>query len=147
MRMKRGKEKMETTSKLLYVCSPYRGDTKRNKQYARELTRLAIDNGFCPVTVHLYLTEVLNDEIEEERKTGLEAGIEILDSCKYILVGGRYGISEGMDREIRRAIEKGKIMLRQDGQDIKLIQSLAKIAEEAGTELWVDPVPMMMPGA
>ena len=43
---------------LLYVCSPYRGDTKRNKEYARKLTRAAINNGFVPVTVHLYLTEV-----------------------------------------------------------------------------------------
>ena len=38
---------------LLYVCSPYRGDTKRNKEYARKLTRAAINNGFVPVTVHL----------------------------------------------------------------------------------------------
>ena len=29
---------------LLYVCSPYRGDTKRNKEYARKLTRAALDN-------------------------------------------------------------------------------------------------------
>lgn len=34
---------------LLYVCSPYRGDTKRNKEYARKLTRAAINNGFVPV--------------------------------------------------------------------------------------------------
>lgn len=31
---------------LLYVCSPYRGDTKRNKEYARKLTRAAINNGY-----------------------------------------------------------------------------------------------------
>lgn len=27
---------------LLYVCSPYRGDTKRNKEYARKLTLAAL---------------------------------------------------------------------------------------------------------
>ena len=48
-------------SDLLYVCSPYRGDTKRNKEYARKLTRAAINNGFVPVTVHLYLTEVTDE--------------------------------------------------------------------------------------
>ena len=88
-------------SELLYVCSPYRGDTKRNKAYARELTRLALNNNFCPVTVHLYLTEATDDNIPEERQMGMDAGIEILDSCKYILIGGRYGISEGMSRLIR----------------------------------------------
>ena len=44
---------------LVYVCSPYRGDIRRNKEYARELTKIALDNGFLPVTVHLYLTEVV----------------------------------------------------------------------------------------
>lgn len=51
---------------LLYVCSPYRGDTKRNKEYARKLTRAALDNGFIPVTVHLYLTEATDDTNPEE---------------------------------------------------------------------------------
>lgn len=60
---------------LLYVCSPYRGDTKRNKEYARKLTRAAINNGFVPVTVHLYLTEVTDDQNPEERSRGMAADI------------------------------------------------------------------------
>lgn len=116
MRMKRGKEKMETTSKLLYVCSPYRGDTKRNKQYARELTRLALENGFCPVTVHLYLTEVTDDNNPIERNLGMSAGMGILDHCKYILIGERYGISEGMAREIERALDTKKIFIVPDNK-------------------------------
>lgn len=96
---------------LLYVCSPFRGEVKRNKDYARELTRKAIDNGFVPVAVHLYLTETLDDNKPEERAKGMEAGETILDNCKFILVGGRYGISEGMASEIKRAIEKGKVFL------------------------------------
>ena len=75
---------------LLYVCSPYRGDTKRNKEYARKLTRAAINNGFVPVTVHLYLTEVTDDQNPEERRRGMAAGMKILENCKYILVGDKY---------------------------------------------------------
>ena len=102
---------------LLYVCSPYRGtpeQIKRNKEYARELTRAAILNGFIPVTVHLYLTEALDDTIEEEREVGVEAGKEILKHCKYMLCGTRYGISEGMTAEMELGQQLGIIKLTEN---------------------------------
>lgn len=106
---------------LLYVCSPYRGDTKRNKEYARKLTRAALDNGFIPVTVHLYLTEATDDTNLEERVRGMAAGMKILENCKYILVGDRYGISEGMKAELTFAAVKGKIMLYEKDGKIYLV--------------------------
>lgn len=106
---------------LLYVCSPYRGDTKRNKEYARKLTRAAINNGFIPVTVHLYLTEATDDTNPEERVRGMAAGMKILENCKYILVGDRYGISEGMKAELTFAAVKGKIMLYEKDGKIYLV--------------------------
>lgn len=106
---------------LLYVCSPYRGDTKRNKEYARKLTRAAPDNGFIPVTVHLYLTEATDDTNPEERVRGMAAGMKILENCKYILVGDRYGISEGMKAELTFAAVKGKIMLYEKDGKIYLV--------------------------
>lgn len=108
---------------LLYVCSPYRGDTKRNKEYARKLTRAALDNGFIPVTVHLYLTEATDDTNPEERVRGMAAGMKILENCKYILVGDRYGISEGMKAEMTFAAVKGKIMLYEKDGKIYLVNS------------------------
>lgn len=102
---------------LLYVCSPYRGEIRRNKEYARELTREAINRGFAPVTVHLYLTEVLDDNKPKERNRGMAAGQEILKRCGYILLGDRYGISEGMKEEITLAALKGLTMLyEKDGK-------------------------------
>lgn len=106
---------------LLYVCSPYRGDTKRNKEYARKLTRAALDNGFIPVTVHLYLTEATDDTNPEERVRGMAAGMKILENCKYILVGDRYGISEGMKAELTFAAVKGKITLYEKDGKIYLV--------------------------
>ena len=108
---------------LLYVCSPYRGDTKRNKEYARKLTRAALDNGFIPVTVHLYLTEATDDTNPEERVRGMAAGMKILENCKYILIGDRYGISEGMKAEMTFAAVKGKIMLYEQDGKIYLVDS------------------------
>jgi len=133
----------ETVNNLCYICSPYRGEVERNKKYARELTRLALDNGFCPVTVHLYLTEVTDDNIPEERRLGMDAGMEILKNCKYILIGGRHGISEGMKAEIKTALNMGKIMLMPGSSggisaNVNMVE-IAKYAEEAGRELIIVP--------
>lgn len=92
---------------LLYVCSPCRGEIQRNKAYARELTRAAVDSGFAPVAVHLYMTEALDDSSQQERSRGMEAGKYILEQCSFILVGDRYGISEGMKEECALASLKG----------------------------------------
>lgn len=101
-------------SKLCYICSPYRGDTERNTGYARELTRIALDNGYTPITPHLYLTQVLNEEDPAQRERGMAAGAELLRNCKYILIGSRYGLSEGMLAEIQIALEAGIVELAQE---------------------------------
>lgn len=94
-------------NKLCYICSPYRGDIERNTEYARKLTRIVLDCGYVPITPHLYLTQILNEEDPEQRKKGLEAGAELLKNCKYIFIGSRYGLSKGMLKEIEIAIEEG----------------------------------------
>ena len=93
-------------SKLCYICSPYRGDIERNTEYARELTRIALDCGYTPITPHLYLTQVLNEEDQEQREKGMAAGTELLRNCRYIFIGSRYGLSEGMLAEIQIALEE-----------------------------------------
>lgn len=95
-------------NKLVYVCSPYRGETERNIGYAQELTRLVLDNGFVPVTPHLYLTQVVCEEVPQERELGMAAGRELLKQCEYILVGSRYGLSDGMLGEIELAMKMEK---------------------------------------
>lgn len=112
---------------LVYVCSPYRGDIRRNKEYARELTKIALNNGFLPVTVHLYLTEVVDDNDPEQRKRGLAAGMKILENCKYILIGEKYGVSEGMKAEIIMAALKGIVMLYEKDGKIYLADSKEQI--------------------
>ena len=97
--------------KLVYICSPYRETDaeilKRNIEYAKELTRAALLRGECPVTPHLYMTQCLNEDIEAERHTGLAAGVDILRRCDRVIVGTRYGISEGMAAEIQCAKDSG----------------------------------------
>jgi hypothetical protein len=93
--------------KTAYICSPYSGDTKRNKQYARELTARAIQDGYAPITPHLYITECLDDNEPSQRELGLNAGLALLSVCDIIIVGTKYGISDGMETEIFRARRLG----------------------------------------
>lgn len=97
--------------KLVYICSPYRAEdaetVQRNIEYAKELTRTVLMNGDCPVTPHLYMTLCLDDSVEEERVIGLEAGMELLRRCNRVVVGTKYGISEGMAAEIQCAKDGG----------------------------------------
>ena len=59
----------------------------------------------------------------------MNTGMGILDSCKYILIGGRYGISEGMAGEIRRALDTGKVLLTPGGENDDEIKADVNVAE------------------
>lgn len=97
--------------KTIYICSPYRAITQeeaeRNINYARELTRKVLRAGGIPITPHLYITQCLDDNILEERQQGLAAGIELLFKCDCVLLGAKYGISQGMNSEIKAAEKNG----------------------------------------
>lgn len=90
--------------RIVYICSPYRAADEetlhRNIEYARELTREVLLRGESPVTVHLYMTQCLNETDQQERETGLAAGREIIPRCDAVMVGVRHGISAGMKTEI-----------------------------------------------
>ena len=92
---------------MVYICSPYRADNlddlSRNIIYAQELTRKALLKGLYPVTPHLYMTQCLKDHDAVERAAGCKAGLGILRRCSAVVVGTRYGISEGMKAEIAAA--------------------------------------------
>lgn len=101
-------------NKLAYICSPYKGNffqIRRNKKYARQITKTAIEMGFTPITTHLYLTQVLNDKQPRERSRGLQAGKDILSACSTIIIGTKYGISSGMASEIEAATKHYSIYI------------------------------------
>ena len=109
--------------KLCYVCSPYRGDVARNVKYAQELTGRAVRRGLVPITPHLYITQALDDNDPAERALEMEAGLHLLEPCEYIMIGGRYGISEGMRHEIERAHRLGKTFLFADTVDVNVMDA------------------------
>lgn len=101
--------------RTVYICSPYRAENDieltRNIEYAQSLTRQALNAGLAPITPHLYMTQCLDEKKEKERVTGLTAGLELLKSCDFVIVGTKYGVSEGMSREIETAAVMGIVVI------------------------------------
>lgn len=94
-------------SPIVYICSPYAGDTVRNTERARRYSRLAIDRGCVPITPHLLLPQFLSEETEREK--ALLLGLRLLSVCQEMWIcGGR--VSEGMRREIQQARSLGLLV-------------------------------------
>ncbi|MCM1220866.1 MAG: hypothetical protein NC548_40910 [Lachnospiraceae bacterium] len=97
--------------RTVYICSPYKAkesaELDRHIEYAQQLTRQAIEAGLAPITPHLYMTQCLNEDKPKERAAGMAAGLALLKICDFVIAGVRYGISEGMSREIQTADRLG----------------------------------------
>lgn len=92
------------TDKLVYVCSPLRGNIEENLENAKSYSKYVMKSGYIPFTPHLYFTTFLDDNIEEERTAGMQMGMEMLEKCDELWVMTN-NISEGMAKEIEWWIE------------------------------------------
>jgi hypothetical protein len=89
---------------LVFVSSPYAGDIERNVDAARNYCRFVAKAGHTPVAPHLLFPQFLDDDDPEERKAGLQMGLELLDLCSELWSFGEP--SAGMKEELRYATEK-----------------------------------------
>ena len=90
---------------IVYICSPYSGDTERNIENAKRYSRFAVDCHYLPVTPHIYFTQFMDDNIPEERETAIFMNIILLSKCAELWVFGDT-VSSGMKAEIERAKRK-----------------------------------------
>lgn len=136
--IQRGNDREGNRLKKLYICSPFRAkdgkELVRNINYARELTRAAVEAHMAPITPHLYLTQCLDEEIPEERAAGLKIGLELMKTCDFVLAGVKYGISEGMREEINTARETGAEVIKVE--HVGDLQELLKEEVKRNTEAW-----------
>lgn len=95
--------------KVVYICSPCRGNYEKNITKAQGYCREAmlLFPGVVPIAPHVYFTQFLDDSKPRERKAGLEAGLKLLELCDELWVYGIQNPSEGMAAEIARAKELG----------------------------------------
>lgn len=93
--------------KLVFICSPYQGDIEMNVIKARRFCYFAFKKNVTPFAPHLHFTQFLDENINEEREAGITMGMEFLDHCDEIWIFGRL-LSEGMDRELKKALQLKK---------------------------------------
>jgi hypothetical protein len=96
--------------KLVIIESPYAGNIEENVTYARRCVRDSLSRGEAPIASHLLYTQpgVLRDEIPEERKWGIEAGLAWRTVAEGTVVYFDYGTSSGMKYGIEDAIRCGR---------------------------------------
>lgn len=90
---------------VVYICSPYSGDTERNVENARRYSRFAVDRHYLPITPHIYFTQFMDDNVQEERNTAIFMNWVLMSKCVELWVFGET-ISSGMKAEIERAKRK-----------------------------------------
>lgn len=93
------------SKKIVYICSPLRGNYAQNERnarlYCREIMLRRPD--VIPLAPHLYFPQFLHDTVPTERSLGMSAGIELLNLCHELWVFGIENPSEGMRQEMEYA--------------------------------------------
>mgnify|MGYP003194544428 FL=1 len=91
--------------KLVYICSPCRGDIEKNIEKAQRYCREAVElwDDVIPIAPHVYFTQFLDDTKQEERAAGMDMGLSLLAMCDELWVYGIENPSEGMRNEIEYA--------------------------------------------
>ena len=91
--------------RLVYICSPCRGDIEKNIEKAQRYCREAVElwDDVIPIAPHVYFTQFLDDTKPEERAAGMDMGLSLLAMCDELWVYGIENPSEGMRNEIEYA--------------------------------------------
>ena len=91
---------------LVYIASPFAGETEANISRAKGYCRFAISKGVIPLAPHLHYPQFMDDDDEAQRILGLRFAIALLYRCDELWVFGER-ISAGMAKEIEKAEKRG----------------------------------------
>ncbi len=92
--------------KIVYIASPYAGDTESNIEFAKAACLLAMEEGNTPLAAHLLYPQMLDDTVPKQRALGIKMGLKLLETCSELwLCGSR--ISSGMQEELKAAWRHG----------------------------------------
>ena len=104
-------------SGMVYIASPLRGAVSRNRRYAMAALKHSLSLGEAPFVPHLLYPLVLDDDLDTERRQGMEAGLGMLrvaalSPTSKLAVYADLGISSGMAAEIAEAERLGIEVVR-----------------------------------
>ena len=97
---------------LVLIESPYKGAVKLHKAYLRRCFRDSINRGEVPLATHKLYIDVLDDNDPTQRELGMSMMKELIEKTAYSVVYYDLGLSPGMNRGIKYAIEIGKPVYR-----------------------------------
>lgn len=112
-----------SVSKIVMMESPYSGKDlpllylldkpfyQRRKvliSYARACLLDCIERGETPIATHLLYTQVLNDDNNELRASGLTLHSNLMSVIDKVVIYEDFGISSGMQKAVDEADELGK---------------------------------------
>jgi hypothetical protein len=109
---------------LCIVESPFKGDRERNVEFAKNVCRALVWEGWNPYASHLFFPQFLDDDDEAERQTGISFGLEWGAKARVVFCCLREGedMSLGMEYALSLHRMQGKItMLRRYTQEGKLL--------------------------
>lgn len=86
---------------LVYICSPFDGDTRGVRRYCR----FAVRNGAIPFAHHLIFPQFLDYEKPSEHAIGVFMSMVFLGKCEQLWIFGA-NISADMLAEIKKAKKK-----------------------------------------
>lgn len=90
---------------LVFICSPFSGNTERNAERARDFCRFAVSENYIPLAPHLLFPQFMDDNDPAQRSLGIFFGLVLQSKCKEVWVFGR-NITKGMAVEIEKAKER-----------------------------------------
>lgn len=91
---------------LVYIASPYAGDTETNVRRAQGYCRFAVTKNCIPVAPHLHYPQFMDDSDKEQRELGLFFALVLLGKCDELWIFGDR-VSNGMSQEIKKAEKRG----------------------------------------
>jgi hypothetical protein len=97
---------------IAFVSSKYKCDIEANVLMAREYTKIAIEKGFIPITPHLYLPDVLDDNDPKQREQALQICLGLVISCDVFMLCGDMPEDSFMVEEHKQALRCGKLIMR-----------------------------------
>lgn len=110
--------------KAVILCSAYRGDTENNTRIAKMLCHLILKKfkvfAFAP---HLYFTQFLDDENQEDRELGIGIFKEYAKRFDELWVYTYEGPEEALKQGITEGMQKEIDMAKKMGLPVKYMQA------------------------
>ena len=106
---------------LVYVCSPYAGDVRKNTINARKYSRYVVEKDAIPITPHLMYPQFMDDKKADEREKARHFNYVLLGKCTEVWVFGGV-VSRGMANEIAVA-KRRKMKIRWFTEDLKEVEA------------------------